>query len=107
MRDARMNPVAEGVMAATQKLVEQAMSGDWQAVPKTIEARRALLEQLAASSSPQDREWLNALRSAMAESDQAVARIAAAPPAETAAVAPPPDTATAAPPSTLEWLSRR
>jgi len=67
------SPIADGVLAATHRLVQQAMSGQWQEVPKTIEERRVLLDQLSASASAQDREWLGALQQAMAESDAAVA----------------------------------
>ncbi len=66
------SPIADGVMAATQRLVQQAMSGQWSEVPKTVEHRRVLLDQLSASASPQDRQWLGALQQAMAESDAAV-----------------------------------
>jgi recombinational DNA repair ATPase RecF len=69
--------MADGVMAATHKLVQQAMQGHWHDVPKTLEQRRALLDQLSAAASPQDRQWLDALKQAMAESDAAVAKIAA------------------------------
>lgn len=72
------SPIADGVMAATYKLVQQAMRGQWQEVPKTVEQRRVLLEQLTASASPQDQQWLSALQQAMAESDAAVAKIAQA-----------------------------
>ncbi|HEY4369377.1 MAG TPA: hypothetical protein VGN07_19245 [Steroidobacteraceae bacterium] len=68
-------PIADGVMAATHKLVQQALQGHWQEVPKTIEQRRMLLDQLSATASPQDRQWVDALRQAMAESDKAVAQI--------------------------------
>jgi hypothetical protein len=67
------SPIADGVMAATHKLVQQAMSGQWNEVPKTVHERRALLDQLNASASPQDFQWLTALRQAMAESDAVVA----------------------------------
>lgn len=69
------SPIADGVMAATYKLVQQAMTGQWQDVPKTIEERRVLLEQLSAGATPQDQQWLGALKQAMAESDAAVARM--------------------------------
>jgi hypothetical protein len=72
------SPIADGVMAATYKLVQQAMRGQWQEVPKTVEQRRVLLEQLTASASPQDQQWLSALQQAMAESDAAVVKIAQA-----------------------------
>ena len=39
-------PIADGVMAATHKLVQQAMTGQWQEVPKTIQERRDLLDQI-------------------------------------------------------------
>ena len=72
---------ADGVLAATHKLVQQAMTGQWQDVPKTVQERRELLNSLSASASPQDRQWLGALQQAMAESDAAVAQMAAAAPA--------------------------
>lgn len=68
--------IAEGVLAATHKLVQQAMTGQWQDVPKTVQERRELLNNLSASASPQDRQWLGALQQAMAESDAALAKIA-------------------------------
>ena len=70
-------PIADGVMAATHKLVQQAMTGQWQEVPKTIQERRDLLARLS-SARPQDQQWLDALRQAMSESDAAVAQIAQA-----------------------------
>ena len=71
-------PIADGVMAATHKLVQQAMTGQWQEVPKTIQERRDLLARLSSTARPQDQQWLDALRQAMTESDAAVAQIAAA-----------------------------
>ncbi len=70
------SPIADGVMAATYKLVQQAMTGQWQDVPKTLEERRVLLDQLSANATAQDQQWLNALKQAMAESDAAVAKMA-------------------------------
>lgn len=70
--------IADGVLAATHKLVQQAMTGQWQDVPRTVRERRELLDSLSASASPQDRQWLGALQQAMAESDAAVAKIAPA-----------------------------
>ena len=70
--------IADGVLAATHKLVQQAMTGQWQDLPKTVQERRELLNNLSASASPQDRQWLGALQQAMAESDAAVAKIAPA-----------------------------
>ena len=72
------SPIADGVMAATYKLVQQAMRGQWQEVPKTVEQRRLLLDQLTASATPQDQQWLSALQQAMAESDAVVSKIAQA-----------------------------
>jgi hypothetical protein len=71
-------PLADGVMAATHKLVQQAMTGQWQEVPKTIQERRDLLERISSTARPQDQQWLNALRQAMTESDAAVAQMAQA-----------------------------
>jgi hypothetical protein len=70
--------VADSVLAATHKLVQQAMTGQWHEVPKTVEERRVLLDRLSASASPADQSWLSALRQAMAESDAAVAKMAGA-----------------------------
>lgn len=75
-------PIADSVMAATHKLVQQAMTGQWQEVPKTIQERRDLLARISSTARPQDQQWLSALRQAMTESDAAVAKMA-----ETAAVA--------------------
>ncbi|HET9446578.1 MAG TPA: hypothetical protein VFO35_09985 [Steroidobacteraceae bacterium] len=69
-------PIADGVMAATHKLVQQAMTGQWQEVPKTIQERQELLARISSNARPQDQEWLNALRQAMTESDAAVAKMA-------------------------------
>jgi hypothetical protein len=69
------SPIADGVLAATHKLVQQAMTGQWQDVPRTVEERRGLLERVAASAGPQDQSWLNALKQAMAESDAVVAKM--------------------------------
>jgi hypothetical protein len=71
-------PIADGVMAATHKLVQQAMTGQWQEVPKTIQERRDLLARLSSSARPQDQQWLSALSQAMMESDAAVAQMAQA-----------------------------
>jgi hypothetical protein len=72
------SPIADSVMAATHKLVQQAMQGQWQEVPRTVEQRRVLLNELTANASPQDHQWLSALKQAMVESDAAVATMAAA-----------------------------
>ena len=80
------SPIADGVLAATHRLVQQAMSGQWQDVPRTIEERRELLNRLTATATPKDQEWLGALKQAMAESDAAVARMQAVAPVEAAAV---------------------
>lgn len=69
------SPIADGVLAATHRLVQQAMSGQWQEVPKTVEERRVLLDKLSAGASPQDQQWLSALQQAMAESDAVVASL--------------------------------
>lgn len=71
-------PIADGVMAATHKLVQQAMTGQWQEVPKTIQERQELLARISSTARPQDQQWLTALRQAMTESDAAVAQIAQA-----------------------------
>jgi hypothetical protein len=83
------SPIADGVLAATHRLVQQAMSGQWADVPRTIEERRALLERLTATATPNDQQWLGALKQAMAESDAAVARMQAAAPVASIATAAP------------------
>lgn len=82
------SPIADGVLAATHRLVQQAMSGQWTEVPKTVEERRVLLDKLSAGASPQDQQWLSALKQAMAESDAVVASLAPPVAAAPAAVAP-------------------
>jgi hypothetical protein len=69
-------PIADSVMAATYKLVQQAMTGQWQEVPKTVQERRDLLDKISSSARPQDQAWLSALRQAMTESDAAVKKMA-------------------------------
>lgn len=112
------SPIADSVMAATHKLVQQAMQGQWQEVPRTVEQRRALLDQLTASASPSDQQWLSALKQAMNESDAAVAQMAAAdapeasgvPAAQAPAAVPdvdPTNSALDRVSSTLEMLARR
>ena len=81
-------PIADSIMAATHKLVQQAMTGQWQEVPKTIQERRDLLARISSSARPQDQAWLSALRQAMTESDAAVAQMAETAKVEPVAAAP-------------------
>jgi hypothetical protein len=81
-------PIADGVMAATHKLVQQAMTGQWQEVPKTVQERQELLARIASTARPQDQAWLTALRQAMTESDAAVAQIASTADASVSATEP-------------------
>lgn len=81
-------PIADGVMAVTHKLVQQAMTGQWQEVPKTIQERRDLLARISSTARPQDQQWLSALRQAMTESDAAVAQMAQAAAAPASAASP-------------------
>ena len=62
------------VLAATDKLVQQAGQGDWSSVAKTVEQRRMFLDALS-SSEPQhgEHEFLQAMRAAITESDAAIA----------------------------------
>ncbi|MBC7984418.1 MAG: hypothetical protein H7Y02_11245, partial [Candidatus Obscuribacterales bacterium] len=63
-----------GVLAATDRLVQQAGQGDWSSVAKTVEQRRMFLEALSASEAqPGEHDFLKALRAAVAESEAAVA----------------------------------
>jgi hypothetical protein len=62
-----------GVLAATDKVVQQVGNGDFHAASKSSADRRALLEQLAVQD-PHGAEhgFLRALREAAAESDAAL-----------------------------------
>jgi hypothetical protein len=99
-------PIADGVMAATHKLVQQAMTGQWQEVPKTIQERRDLLARISSTARPQDREWLNALQQAMTESDAAVAQMAQSADVTTAAAAGPADPQTDAVSTLMDMLGK-
>ena len=71
-------PIADGVMAATHKLVQQAMTGQWQEVPKTIQERRELLDASFLDRVARRISSGSARCSqAMTESDAAVAQMAA------------------------------
>jgi hypothetical protein len=69
-----------GVLAATDKVVQQATVGDWQAALDSSRDRRLLLEQLS-QQEPQAGEhgFLHALREAAAESDAALTKMRAVP----------------------------
>ena len=101
-----MSAIADGVLAATHKLVQQAMTGQWQDVPKTVQERRELLHSLTANASPQDKQWLGALQQAMAESDAAVAQMAAVAPAQNQAEGVVDTPSTAAVDSMMEMLKK-
>jgi hypothetical protein len=65
-----------GVLAATDKLVQQAGQGDWQSADKTVADRRMLLEQLSKQGpQPGEHDFLRALREAAAESEAALAKM--------------------------------
>lgn len=77
--------LASSVMAATEKVVSQALEGAWNEVPRTLEQRRELLNQLSAQAGTAEHAWLQALQQAVAESDSAVEAMApTATPAQTA-----------------------
>jgi hypothetical protein len=63
-----------GVLAATDRLVDQAAQGDWSSAKKTVEQRQMFLHALA-QSTPQagDHDFLKILQSAAAESEAAIA----------------------------------
>ncbi|HYM34575.1 MAG TPA: hypothetical protein VET48_04215 [Steroidobacteraceae bacterium] len=63
----------EGVLAATEKLVNHVGNGDWQSAHKTVADRRLLLEQLARQEpQPGEHDFLRALRDAASESEAAL-----------------------------------
>lgn len=88
MSDAMSMALASSVMAATEKVVHQALTGAWSEVPRTLEARRDLLNQLSASAGKGDQSWLVALQQAVAESDSAVQAMTLAAPAAATTSAP-------------------
>jgi hypothetical protein len=68
-----------GVLAATDKIVQQAGQGDWQSADKTSADRRLLLEQLSQQGpQPGEHDFLRALREAAAESEAALAKMSKA-----------------------------
>jgi hypothetical protein len=78
MSDAVSFALASSVMAATEKVVSQALEGAWSEVPRTLEQRRELLSQLSAQAGTAEHAWLQALQQAVAESDSAVEAMAPA-----------------------------
>jgi hypothetical protein len=70
-----------GVLAATDRLVQQAGQGDWQSADKTVADRKMLLEQLSKQGpQPGEHDFLRALREAAAESEAALAKMSQARP---------------------------
>lgn len=64
------------VLAATDKISQQAGAGEWQSAGKTAADRRLLLEQLAQQPpQPGEHDFLRALREAAAESEAALAKM--------------------------------
>lgn len=80
MSDAVSFALASHVMAATEKVVSQALEGAWSEVPRTLAQRRELLDQLSAQADKGDQAWLVALQQAVAESDSAVQAMASTAP---------------------------
>ena len=72
MSNSISSALASSVMAATETVVAQALEGAWSEVPRTLEARRELLNQLSAQAAPGDQAWLAALQQAVAESELAL-----------------------------------
>jgi len=74
------NVLIDGVLAATDKIVNQVGRGDWQSADKTVADRRVLLEQLA-KQEPQagEHDFLRALRDAASESEAALKAMSQAP----------------------------
>jgi hypothetical protein len=63
-----------GVLAATDRLVDQAAQGDWSSAKKTVEQRQMFLHALSQSEAQAgDHDFLNILRAAAAESEAAIA----------------------------------
>lgn len=69
---ARHRLMARGVVAATGRMVRQAMAGAWGDVSVTLLARRELFERLQATATdPNEKSTVSALRAALKESDRA------------------------------------
>jgi hypothetical protein len=63
-----------GVLAATDRLVDQAAQGDWSSAKKTVEQRQMFLHALAQRETQAgDHDFLKILQSAAAESEAAIA----------------------------------
>jgi hypothetical protein len=68
-----------GVLAATDRLVDQAARGDWSSAKKTVEQRRMFLHALSQSEAQAgDHDFLKMLRAAAAESEAAIAAMSSA-----------------------------
>lgn len=69
---ARHRLMARGVVAATGRMVRQALAGAWGDVSVTLLARRELFERLQATATdPNEQSTVLALRAALKESDRA------------------------------------
>ncbi len=64
--------MARGVVAATGRMVRQALAGAWGDVSVTLLARRELFERLQETATdPNEKSTVQALRAALKESDRA------------------------------------
>ena len=71
---ARHRLMARGVVAATGRMIRQAMAGAWGDVSMTIEVRRDLFDRLRKSAvDPREQSCVHALQAALKESDRAFA----------------------------------
>lgn len=69
---ARHRLMARGVVAATGRMVRQALAGQWNDVSITLQARRELFDQLqATATAASEHSTVSALRAALRESDRA------------------------------------
>ncbi len=77
MKRAQHRLLARGVVAATGRMMRQALAGSWHEVGVTLAARRELFETLQTlATHPDEQSTVQALRAALRESDRAFSQAA-------------------------------
>jgi len=67
--------LVNGILAATGRLVREAMQGNWSNASAVALHRRVLLDKLGTAEVEGEHSAMHALRQAVAESDQALAKM--------------------------------
>lgn len=73
----RQDQLMQSVLSYTSAVVHEAMQGNWNKVLDTVDQRRQVMDRLVAINCSHYAECINALRSAVEESERAVARVVA------------------------------